>query len=195
MATIAIVYHSGYGHTAKVAEHVKAGADETGADVTLYKADDLQSADEGPWDALAAADAIIFGAPTYMGSASAVMAKFIEATSKIWFADGWKDKIAAGFTNSGSLAGDKNETLHRFATLAGQLGMIWVSFGMKSGYNMSGSSMETAVNRAGYSLGLGTQSMTDLPADQAPDPADLETARLFGARIAEATQRWVRGAA
>jgi len=195
MAKIAIVYHSGYGHTAKVAEHVRDGAAGTGAEVTLYKADDLPTPDEGPWDELAAADAIIFGAPTYMGSASAVMAKFLEATSKVWFAEAWKDKIAAGFTNSGSLAGDKNETLQRFATLAGQQGMVWVNFGMKAEYNASDSDFATAKNRAGYYLGLGTQALTDLPAEDAPDAADLETAELFGKRVAEATQRWVRGAA
>lgn len=195
MAKIAIVYHSGYGHTAKVAEHVLKGTVSTGAEVALYKADDLTSPEEGPWDELAAADAIIFGSPTYMGSASAVMAQFLEATSKVWFAEAWKDKIAAGFSVSGSLAGDKNETLHRFATLAGQQGMIWVNFGMKAEYNSSNSNFETARNRAGHYLGLGVQALTDLPADQSPDVADLETAELFGARVAEATQRWVRGKA
>ncbi|MEO0818381.1 MAG: flavodoxin family protein [Pseudomonadota bacterium] len=194
MAKIAIVYHSGYGHTAKVAEHVRRGAANAGTDVTLYKADDLQSPDDGPWDALTAADAIIFGAPTYMGSASAVMAKFLEATSKVWFTGAWADKIAAGFTNSGSLAGDKNETLQRFATLAGQQGMIWVNFGAKSEHNASNSTYATAKNRAGHYLGLGTQSLTDLPAEETPDAADLETAELFGKRVAEATLRWVRGA-
>ena len=195
MTKIAIVYHSGYGHTAKVAEHVLKGAAAGGADVTLVKADDLQEADAGPWDVLAAADGIIFGAPTYMGSVSAVMAKFLEASSKVWFSDGWTDKIAAGFTNSGSLSGDKSEALQRLATLAGQHGMIWVNFGAKPGYNMSNSDFATVQNRAGYFLGLGTQSLNDLPADQTPDAADLKTAEVFGRRIADATERWVRGAA
>ncbi len=83
MAKIAIVYHSGFGHTGKVAEHVRIGArDLPGADVTLYKADDLTSPDAGPWNELRAADATIFGAPTYMGSASAVFKQFMEASSK-----------------------------------------------------------------------------------------------------------------
>ena len=128
MTKIAIVYHSGYGHTAKVAEHVRKGATTTGTEVTLYKAEDLASPDTGPWDELAAADAIIFGAPTYMGSASAPMKQFMDASSKAWFTDAWKDKIAAGFTNSGSLAGDKSGTLAQFAThFVGQLiGLVMV---------------------------------------------------------------------
>ncbi|KCZ54276.1 hypothetical protein HY29_14670 [Hyphomonas beringensis] len=193
MTKIAIVYHSGYGHTAKVADHVLKGAADTGADVSLYKAEDLASPDEGPWDELAAADAIIFGAPTYMGSASAPMKQFIDATSKAWFTDAWKDKIAAGFTNSGSLSGDKSSTLSQFATLAGQHGMVWVNFGMKSGFNASNHDFDGALNRAGHFHGLATQSLTDLSAEDGPDAADLKTAELFGERVAEATKRWVRG--
>jgi NAD(P)H dehydrogenase (quinone) len=195
MARIAIVYHSGYGHTARVAEHVRKGAAIPGADVTLYKAEDLASPDSGPWDELNAADAIIFGAPTYMGSASAQMKQFMDATSKAWFTDAWKDKIAAGFTNSGSLAGDKSSTLAQFATLAAQQGMVWVNFGMKSGFNASGHQFAEALNRAGHFNGLATQALTDLSAEDGPDASDLKTAELFGERVANATLRWVRGAA
>ena len=187
MARIAIVYHSGYGHTAKVAEHVQKGAAAAGAEVQLVKADDLTSPDEGPWDVLDGADAIIFGSPTYMGSASGVFAQFKDATSKRWFTHAWKDKIAAGFTNSGSPAGDKNSTLYQFVTLATQHAMIWTGQALKTGYGASTSDFETARNRAGHFVGLGTHAKTDLP-------ADLETAEAFGARIAEVTARWVRGA-
>lgn len=193
MTKIAIVYHSGYGHTAKVAEHVHKGATNTGADVTLYKADDLATPESGPWDELNAADAIIFGAPTYMGSASAQMKQFMDASSKSWFTDAWKDKIAAGFTNSGALAGDKSSTLSQFATLAGQHGMVWVNFGMKPGFNASAHEFAGALNRAGHATGLATQALTDLSAEDGPDAADLKTAELFGERVAEATKRWVRG--
>jgi NAD(P)H dehydrogenase (quinone) len=196
MAKIAIVYHSGYGHTAKVAEHVRKGAaSAAGVDAKLYKADDLISPDAGPWDELAAADAIIFGAPTYMGSASAVFKQFQEATSKPWVTQAWKDKIAAGFTNSGALSGDKSETLHQFATLAAQHGMIWVGNGILSGYNASTQDYNAVHNRLSYSLGLGVQSLTDKPAEETPDRYDLETAVQFGQRVAEATLRWVRGRA
>ena len=109
---VAIVYHSGYGHTAVVAEHVAKGAGEVpGVEAALYKVEDLASPDNGPWDQLAAADAIIFGAPTYMGSASAPFKQFADASSKVWFTQGWKDKLSAGFTNSGSWSGDKLNTL------------------------------------------------------------------------------------
>ena len=194
MTKLAIVYHSGYGHTAKVADHVAKGAKSVdGIEVTLLKADDLTSPDSGPWDVLKDADGIIFGAPTYMGSSSAVFQQFAEASSKTWMNQGWRDKIAAGFTNSGSLAGDKLNTLQRLSVLAGQHGMIWANYGAFPGYNTSTADYETAWNRAGHMIGLGTQAMTDLPADQAPDKADLETAEDFGKRVAEITARWVAG--
>lgn len=196
MTKLAIVYHSGYGHTAKVADHVAKGAGAVeGVSVDVLKAADLASPDEGPWDKLAEADGIIFGAPTYMGSASAGFKQFQDATSKAWMNQAWRDKIAAGFTNSGSLAGDKLNTLQQLAILAGQHGMIWANYGAFPGYNTSKSDYETAWNRAGHMIGLGTQALTDLPADQSPDKADLETAEDFGKRVAEVTKRWGAGKA
>ena len=88
MTKVAIVYHSGYGHTAKLAEAVAEGVTRGGAEVSLLKADDLTKPDEGPWDQLNEADAIIFGAPTYMGSASATFKQFQDATSKVWMSGG-----------------------------------------------------------------------------------------------------------
>ena len=94
MTNVAVVYHSGYGHTAAVAEHVGKGAEVVaGTSAKLYKAEELSSPDSGPWAELAIADAIIFGAPTYMGSASAGMKQFMDASSKVWFTQGWKNKI------------------------------------------------------------------------------------------------------
>lgn len=189
---VAIVYHSGYGHTAVVAQHVAKGAGEVpGVEATLYKAEDF-GADKGPWDQLAAADAIIFGAPTYMGSASAQFKQFADASSKVWFTQGWKDKLAAGFTNSGSWSGDKLNTLVQFATLAAQQGMNWVNLGMMPGFNKKGSTPED-LNRVGAYLGLMTQSNIDEGPDTAPLPSDRKTAELFGRRVAEAAIRWSKG--
>jgi multimeric flavodoxin WrbA len=195
MATVAVVYHSGYGHTAVVAEHVAKGAASVpGVSVELYRADDLPAPETGPWAELAAADAIIFGAPTYMGSASAIMKQFMDASSKVWFSRGWKDKIAAGFTNSASWSGDKLSTLEQFAVFAAQHGMIWTGGGLLPGNNSSTGSPED-VNRVGSFLGLMTQSNADQGPDLAPPLSDRRTAELFGQRVAEVVVRWKSGAA
>jgi NAD(P)H dehydrogenase (quinone) len=68
-------------------------------------------------DDLDQADAIIFGTATYMGNIAAEMKKFMEASVKKWFAATWKNKVAAGFTNSSSFSGDKLNTLRSCSSL------------------------------------------------------------------------------
>ena len=189
MAKIAIVYHSGYGHTAKQAEAVAAGvAGVEGATAQLVALDDIAAV---PWADLDAADGIIFGAPTYMGGPSAKFKEFADASSKAWFTRAWQDKVAGGFTNSASLNGDKQGTLGALTTLALQHGMIWVSLGLLP--SNSSKAQRNDVNRMGASFGAMSQSDSDMGPDVAPPAGDLETARLYGARVAETTLRFVRG--
>jgi len=171
-----VIYHSGYGHTHRMAEAVAEGA---GA--TLHAIDAEGNLSEAGWAALDAADAIIFGAPTYMGGPSWQFKKFADASSKPWFSAKWQDKVFGGFTNSASLNGDKLNTLQYFALLAGQHGGLWVSLGIKPS-NLK-SSLRDDANRMGSYIGPMAQS----DADAAPEEmsvGDLETARLYGARVA-----------
>ena len=94
---VSLAYHSGYGHTAVIAEAVRTGAVEAGAEVHLIKVDEIT---EEQWAVLDRSDAIVFGSPTYMGTASGAFHVFAEATSKRWATQAWKDKLAAGFTIS-----------------------------------------------------------------------------------------------
>jgi multimeric flavodoxin WrbA len=192
-ARIAIVYHSGYGHTARQAEAVKAGVQQVeGAEPLLLTVEEAQTR----WGDLACAEAIIFGAPTYMASASAQFKAFQDATSHAVMAKGyvWKNKIAAGFTNSGSRSGDKLATLIQIALFAAQHGMHWVSLDLPPANNATTGS-EEELNRLGFWLGAGAQSNVDQGPDAAPPEADLATARHLGRRVAEATLQFVRGRA
>lgn len=189
MTKIAIVYHSGFGHTKRVAEFVQAGALETGAQAVLITTDEaIQN-----MDILDPMDAIIFGCPTYMGGVSAPFKAFADATSGKWFAQGWKDKIAAGFTNSGGLSGDKLSSLQYMVHLACQHGMIWTSAALPLTASVPGNHgiLPDQINRLSTFTGLMTQSDNTDPA-QTPAPGDIESARLFGKRVAEVTQRWNR---
>ena len=189
---IAIAYHSGFGHTGRQAEAVASGAREVpGTTVKMLPLDELT---EALWRELRAADAIVFGAPTYMGSPSAVFKAFAEASAAPW-ADNlaWRDKIAAGFTNSKAMSGDKLNSLVDFAVLAAQHGMIWVGLDEYPGWSASTGSIED-VNRLGSWLGAMAQSDSDLPADIVPRATDLRTAAALGRRVALITQRHVRGA-
>lgn len=191
MATVAVVYHSGFGHTAKQAAAVHAGAAAV-AGVTAHLVSVADA--EAHWDLLDRADAIIFGCPTYMGSVSADFKKFMEASAKVWFKSGWKNKLAAAFTNSGSQHGDKLNTLTDLALFGMQHGMIWVGLDLMPGHNTSKGSAED-LNRHGSWLGAMAQSNNDQGPDVQPGAADLATARHLGARVATTALQLVRGRA
>jgi NAD(P)H dehydrogenase (quinone) len=188
MTSIAIVFFSGYGHTAKQAEAVRAGAASVaGAEVGYYQIDQNGDLPEGTFEALAKADAVIYGSPTYMGGPAWQFKKFADATSKSWFTQAWKDKIAGAFTNSASVNGDKFSTIQYFFTLAQQHGQIWVGTGLlPSNAKAHGPS---DVNWTAGSAGALAVSPSDASPDEAPRSGDLETARLLGKRITEVAAR------
>jgi NAD(P)H dehydrogenase (quinone) len=183
MSKIAIVYFSGYGHTVKQAEAVAVGARSVGgAQVDLLAIDKEGNLPDAAWATLEAADAIIFGSPTYMGNAAWQFKKFADASSKAWFTQQWKDKLAGGFTNSASMNGDKLATLNGFVTLAMQHSMVWAGTGMMPA-NTKGA-QRNDVNWLGSFTGAMAQSPSDASAEEGPLPGDLETARLYGVRLA-----------
>ena len=186
---VAIVYHSGYGHTKVVAESVLAGIKEVDAvEGVLISVDEVDS----QWEVLDGAAAIIFGAPIYMGSVSAAFWAFAEKSSKRWFELKWKDKLAAGFVNSGSQNGDKLQGLHALFNLSQQHVMLWVGLGLHPGNNNSKGSIED-LNRLGGFGGAFAQSNVDEGPDAVP-ATDRRTAVHLGRRVAEATVRWTKGA-
>ncbi|MEU9864726.1 flavodoxin family protein [Streptomyces sp. NPDC047971] len=187
---VSIAYHSGFGHTAVVAEAVRAGALDAGATVHLIKVDEITDAQ---WELLDASDAIVFGSPTYMGTASGAFHRFAEDSSKRWFTDAWIDKLAAGFTNSASKSGDKLHTLQFFQTLAAQHGMTWVNLGLKPGWNTTEAS-ENDINRLGFFSGAAAQTHNDL-GPEGVHKADLATAEHLGRRVATTARTFATGRA
>lgn len=173
---IAIVYHSKFNHTRQVADSIAQGIKEANAEAVLYPAETAASS----FDEISEADAIIFGSPTYMGSVSSEFKAFMEQTSKFWYSQKWKDKPAAAFTSSSTTNGDKFNTLLQIAVFAAQHSMLWIPTGILPMYE-NGVQLETPNGMAGY---LGLMIMAD---NNANPPRDLETAVMFGKRIAEVT--------
>jgi NAD(P)H dehydrogenase (quinone) len=169
MTKTVVVYHSGYGHTQRVAQFVAEGAK-----ATIVAIDADGNITDAEWDALNAADAIIFGSPTYMGTVSWQFKKFADATSKQWFGSAWKDKVAGGFTISASPSGDKLSTIQYFMTLAMQQGMVWVGQPAMNDGN---------INRLGSNSGVMAQVGPTSPAADIPQ-GDLDTAKAYGERVA-----------
>ncbi|MES2072790.1 MAG: flavodoxin family protein [Pseudomonadota bacterium] len=183
MKKVAIVFHSGYGHTAKAAQAVQAGVVAGDAVPEMIQIDAEGNIPDSAWESLAAADAIVFGSPTYMGTVSWQFKKFADASSKPWYSQAWKNKLAAAFTNSATMNGDKLSTLHYLFTLSQQHGMLWVGTGLMP--SNSKAAQRNDINYVGSSSGLMTQSPSDSSPEEGPLPGDLETAKLFGTRIAE----------
>jgi multimeric flavodoxin WrbA len=169
MTQTVVVYHSGYGHTQRVAQFVAEGAK-----ATIVAIDADGNITDAEWEALNAADAIIFGSPTYMGTVSWQFKKFADATSKQWFGSAWKDKVAGGFTISASPSGDKLSTIQYFITLAMQPGMVWVGQPSMNDGN---------INRIGSNSGVMAQVGPTSPAADIPQ-GDLDTAKAYGERVA-----------
>lgn len=184
MTDVVVVFHSGYGHTLRMAQAVAEGAQ---AQLIAIDADGNLPPDG--WDRLKEADAIIFGSPTYMGSVSWQFKKFADASSKQWFRQDWKDKLAAGFTNSAGMSGDKLATLSTMFTLAMQHSMIWVSQGLMPS-NTRAARRDDVNYLVSYSGAMAQSPSDGGTGDMAP--GDLETARLFGERVAEIASRFKR---
>ena len=170
MSKTVVVYHSGYGHTQRVAQFV---ADGAGAQLIAIDAEGNLT--DTQWADINAADAIIMGSPTYMGMASWQFKKFADASSKQWFTSAWKDKIAGGFTCSASPSGDKLSTIQYFITLAMQQAMIWVG---QPELN------DGTINRIGSNSGVMAQVGPNDSADKIPQ-GDLDTAKAYGKRVSE----------
>lgn len=185
MTKVAIIYHSGFGHTEKQAIHVKKGVDEVaGATAELFNTEQAIEKLEN----FENFDALIFGSPTYMGSVSADFKKFMDESSKVWFKQGWKDKIAAGFTNSHSMSGDKLNTLIQMNIFAMQHSMIWVGLGHMNESPDGQAAKPDVINRIGSFLGAMAQSENDSP-EITPPIGDLKTAEFLGSRVAKIAKK------
>jgi NAD(P)H dehydrogenase (quinone) len=185
MSTVAIVYHSGYGHTAVLAQAVAEGVTRAGGKVNVIKLESAEQDFTAALEAVSAADAVIFGSPTYMGDVSVPLRAFFVASSKAWFTQSWKDKLAAGFTNGATFGGNKDHTLTSMFVLSMQHGMLWAGPGVANAQiNRNTDAGPDHANRIGSALGVIAQSDNGAP-DVTPPAGDKEFARLLGERIAK----------
>ena len=138
-----IVYHSLYGHVAKMAEAVAEGARSVpGSIVEIKRVPEtlppeilekmgataaqkaLSSVPVAVIDDLAHADAVVFGTPTRFGNMSAQMKQFIDAAVQLWATDALVGKVASVFTSSATQHGGQESTILSFHTVLLHFGMI-----------------------------------------------------------------------
>lgn len=184
MKKIAVIYHSGHGHTEHIAGHIASGARlVSGIDVSVLKADQLAMAPEE----LLGFDGFIFGSPTYLGGVSGPFKSFMDSTGGLWKRHQLKGKLASGFTVSSLPSGDKQSTLLSMFVFAMQHGMIWVGNAILPEQH-SGVPYDEAANRLGSWSGLMAQAGHSAPADSFVS-GDIKTARMFGQNVAETLLR------
>lgn len=181
-ADIVIVFHSGYGHTRKIAQAIAATSH-----AALLEVDAQGDVSSEGWEQLAKAKLIVFGSPTYMGNVSWQFKKFVDATSSVWAKQGWKDKLASGFTNSASMNGDKQSTLGTLFTLSQQHSMLWVGTGLMP--SNSKAATRDDINYLASFSGLMTATPSDANTEEMVS-GDLATARAYGTRLAQVLRRF-----
>lgn len=185
MKKVAVVYHSGHGHTECMAKKVVEGVGSVaGVEVDLLKADALSAAPEKLIDY----DGFIWGSPTYLGGVSGVFKTFMDATGRLWKNQQLKGKLATGFTVSSLPAGDKQTTLLSMVVFSMQHGMLWIGNSLMPEQH-SGVPYEQAANRLGSWTGMMAQAGHGAAADSF-EPGDIRTAHLFGKNFAHALMRF-----
>ena len=191
MYKFSIIYHSRSHSVEKIASEIATGIKSTGdCQTNLILCSEAQS----KIDEINDSHAIIFGSPTYFGSVSSEMKNFFDSTGDVFINKKWKDKVAAAFTHSGSLSGDKLMTLMQMMIFAMQNGMIWVgqdmlpneTYQIPADWSDIGTG-QMEVNHLGSWVGVMAQS--DSRRGIEISKSDLLTARIFGKRIAEVTKR------
>ncbi len=188
---VAVIYYSATGNVHELAQAIKEGAEETGAEVRLRKVHELapeeaiksnqgwydhalmtEDVPEAQLEDLEWADAYVFGTPTRFGNVSAQLKQFLDTTGGLWFQGKLADKVVSGFTSAQNAHGGQESTLLSMYTVFMHWGAILVTPGytdpvlFESGGNPYGT------------------SSTD-GGEGGPSEQELAAARYQGKRIAE----------
>lgn len=184
--TIAIVYHSRAGHTARLARLLGDEMTTERSHVHLVPVSEVAFR----LNLLHASDAIVFGSPTCFGSVTAEFRHFMESTDDFWYRQPWKDKLAAGFTLSPTLGDDKLHTLETLMLFACRHSMNWISLGILPRF-INHEQTEGQNRLAGY-IGLMAQCDSGNRVMHSLHPGDQLTAELFAKRIIDVTFQYTR---
>lgn len=182
-ATISILYHSVFSHTAQLSKTIKESIESQYAVAHLIEVSEAALKIE----LLHSSDTIVFGSPTHFGNVSSAFQRFMEWTWSFWYQQPWKNKLAAGFTVSSTCNGDKLNTLLNLSLFAAQHGMIWISLGVLPRF-INGEQTDGQNRLASY-LGLMVQSNNGAEIREF-HPGDILTTELFAQRILDITQQF-----
>jgi len=200
---ILIVFYSLYGHIYKMAEAVREGAGQvSGAEVALRRVPETLSSEilgkMGALEAqkgfaqvpvckieeLAAADAIIFGAPTRFGNMCGQMRQFLDGTGGLWAKGALVGKVGSVFTSSATQHGGQESTILSFHTNLLHHGMIVVGLP----YAFTG---QMRIDEITGGSPYGASTIAGGQGERMPSENELAAARYQGKHVAEITLKLV----
>ena len=196
---ILVLYYSMYGHTLKMAQAAKEGAQSVdGIEVLLRRVAEFTENEQKIlsskhakqiWeeqrdipvcqlDELKQADGFIIGTPTRYGNMTAQMKRFFDSTVELWLEGALEGKPAGLFTSTSTTHGGQETTLLSMMPPLLHLGMIIV------GVPYSTPGMLHTEGRGGTPYGAST--VAGPKNDLQPTPEDLDIAKALGKRVSEA---------
>jgi NAD(P)H dehydrogenase (quinone) len=201
---VLIVYYSMYGHIYRMAEAVKEGAGSvSGAEIRICRVPEtlpeevlqkmgaletqksLAHVPVCQVEELAAADAIIFGAPTRFGNMCGQMRQFLDATGGLWAKGALVGKVGSVFTSSATQHGGQESTILSFHVTLLHHGMVIVGLP----YAFAGQ-MRIDEMTGGSPYGASTIAGGD--GKRLPSENELAAARFQGKHVAEIAARLFR---
>ena len=192
---VLIVHYTLSGHTHFLAEAIEKGAYEVeDVSVEMRRVPETLSQEEierrgaGKFqrsfvtipictmDDLRNADAIFFGAPTYLGSMCAQMQQFLESASVLWKERALVGKVGSAFTSSASQHGGQEVALLGIHAAMLHLGMITVGLP----YTFEG---QMRIDEVTGVTPFGVATITGQRGERMPSENELEAARFQGEHV------------
>jgi len=199
---VLVLYYSSYGHVETLAQAVRDGAREAGAQADLKRVPELvppsvaeragyrleQAAPVARVDELADYDAILFGTPTRFGTMAAQLKNFLDQAGGLWARDALVGKVGSVFTSTGSQHGGQEATLLTTHVVLLHLGMLVVGLP----YTFKGQNRMDEVT-GGSPYGASTIADDGQGGNRLPSLNELEGARFQGAHVARVTRDLLLG--
>ena len=194
MSSMLIVYHSLFGHVARLAEAAALGAGEVeGMRIVTKRVPELVSERDirraggrlqrdvpvADVSDLASFDAILFGARARLGNMSAPMRAFLDASADMWAHGALEGKLGGVFASvAGSGAGQDVAMLGLHATL------------LQHGMMVAGLPYELSRRVGlGASSPFGATTVAGVRGERSPSEQELDIARRQGAHLARISKR------
>jgi NAD(P)H dehydrogenase (quinone) len=201
---VLIVHYPLSGHTHFLAEAIEKGAREVkNSIVDMRRVPELLSQEEierrrvdefqrsfmtiplCTMDDLRNADAIFFGAPTYLGCICAQMQQFLESASSLWKERALVGKVGSAFTSSASQHGGQEVALLGIHASMLHLGMITVGLP----YTFQG---QTRIDEVTGVTPFGVATITGQRGERKVSENELNAARFQGEHVTRIASKLVK---